>query len=117
MRIFDLRSGEVLHNLSLFNNKAAICTIDARSDNQLIAAGSAEGEVVIVNNQNGKIVANFSSKKRQNNSTNEDEEMESNSIESLIFSTPETNQLLSADVNGNLMGKYYFLTASKSSRS
>jgi len=103
LRIFDLRSGEVLHNLSLFNNKAAICTIDARSDNQLIAAGSAEGEVAIVNNQNGKIVANFSSKKRQNNSTNEDEEMESNSIESLIFSTPETNQLISADVNGNLM--------------
>ena len=30
MRIFDLRSGEVVHNLSLFKNKAAICAIDSR---------------------------------------------------------------------------------------
>ena len=77
-----------------------------RSDNQIIAVGSAEGEVVIVNHQTGKIVANFSSKKRQSNSINEDEEENGNSsIESLIFSTPETNQLLTADVDGNLMGK------------
>ena len=74
-----------------------------RTDNQLIAVGSAEGEVVIVNNQSGKIVANFSCKKRQ---TNEDEEESgSNSVESLIFSTPETNHLLTADVDGNFMGK------------
>jgi len=104
MRIFDLRTGEVVHNLSLFKNKAAICAIDSRSDNQIIAVGSAEGEVVIVNHQTGKIVANFSSKKRQSNSINEDEEENGNSsIESLIFSTPETNQLLTADVDGNLM--------------
>ena len=77
-----------------------------RSDNQIIAAGSAEGEVAIVNHQTGKIVANFSSKKRQSNSINEDEEENGNSsIESLIFSTPETNQLLTADVDGNFMGK------------
>ena len=77
-----------------------------RSDNQIIAAGSAEGEVVIVNHQTGKIVANFSSKKRQSNSINEDEEENgNNSIESLIFSTPETNQLLTADVDGNFMGE------------
>ena len=76
-----------------------------RSDNQIIAAGSAEGEVAIVNHQTGKIVANFSSKKRQSNSINEDEEENGNSsIESLIFSTPETNQLLTADVDGNFMG-------------
>ena len=30
MRIFDLRTGEVVHNLSLFKNKAAICAIDSR---------------------------------------------------------------------------------------
>ena len=83
-----------------------------RSDNQIIAAGSAEGEVAIVNHQTGKIVANFSSKKRQSNSINEDEEENGNSsIESLIFSTPETNQLLTADVDGNFMGKiWYFVT-------
>lgn len=101
LRIFDLRNGEVLHNLSVFNNKSPICAMDARTDNQLIAVGSAEGEVVIVNNQNGKIVANFSSKKRQANE--DEEESASNSIESLIFSTPETNHLLSADVDGNLI--------------
>jgi len=101
LRIFDLRTGDVLHNLSLFNDKSPICAIDARTDNQLIAVGSAEGEVVIVNNQTGKIVANFSCKKRQ---TNEDEEESgSNSVESLIFSTPETNHLLTADVDGNFM--------------
>jgi len=104
LRIFDLRSGEVVHNLSLFTNKSAICSIDSRSDNQLIAAGSADGDIVIVNHQNGKIVANFSSKKRQSNSINEDEEESgNNSIESIIFSTPETNQLLTADIDGNLM--------------
>jgi len=53
LRIFDLRSGEVVHNLSLFTNKSAICSIDSRSDNQLIAAGSADGDIVIVNHQNG----------------------------------------------------------------
>jgi len=101
LRIFDLRTGDVLHNLSLFNDKSPICAIDARTDNQLIAVGSAEGEVVIVNNQTGKIVANFSCKKRQ---TNEDEEESgSNSVESLIFSTPETNHLLTADVDGNFI--------------
>jgi len=101
LRIFDLRTGDVLHNLSVFNDKSPICAIDARTDNQLIAVGSAEGEVVIVNNQTGKIVANFSCKKRQ---TNEDEEESgSNSVESLIFSTPETNHLLTADVDGNFM--------------
>jgi WD40 repeat protein len=30
MRIFELRTGEVVHNLSLFKNKAAICAIDSR---------------------------------------------------------------------------------------
>ena len=30
LRIFDLRTGDVLHNLSLFNDKSPICAIDAR---------------------------------------------------------------------------------------
>ena len=94
----QIRSEETLHNLTLFSDKAAICSINARSDNQLIAAGSAEGEVVVVNNQNGKILANFASKKR----TNQNEDEGSNSIESVIFSPPEVNQVMAADVDGNL---------------
>ena len=94
----QIRSEETLHNLTLFSDKAAICSINARSDNQLIAAGSAEGEVVVINNQNGKILANFASKKR----TNQNEDEGSNSIESVIFSPPEVNQVMAADVDGNL---------------
>lgn len=88
LKIFDLKTEQVLHNLtSVFNDKSAICAIDSRADNQLIALGSAEGEIVIVNNQSGKILARFHNK--------------NHSIEALTFSSPELNQVLAADVDGN----------------
>ena len=80
--------------------------------------GSVEGEIGIVNSQNGKIVANFSGKKRQTNEDEEEMESGSNSIESLIFSKPESNHLLSADVDGNFTGKISrFLIQNSSIRS
>ena len=100
IRIFDLKSEEVVHNLNaVFSDKGAVTALASRSDNQLIAAGSAEGEILVINTSNGKKIASFSAKKRPGASP--DESSGSNSIESLLFSPPELNQLISADVDGN----------------
>ena len=102
MRIFDLKTSDVLHNLTtVFSDKAAVCAMDARSDNQLVAVGSSEGEITIVNSQSGKILATVSCKGRTTSGASKPE-TSGPSIESLAFTTPEVNQIVSADIDGNL---------------
>merc|ERR1712029_1293565 len=55
LRIFDLKSEEVIHNVAPFQSKAAVCSLDVRTDHQLVVAGSADGEVAILNANTGKI--------------------------------------------------------------
>lgn len=102
IRVFDLKTEEVTHNVSVFESKSSIVAIDTRSDNTLIALGSVEGEVKIFNVLSGKIVGHFQNAKRSNNDEEQQEESYSEAVESVLFSTPEGNQLVTGSLNGLL---------------
>ena len=102
IRVFDLKTEEVTHNVSVFESKSSIVAIDTRSDNTLIALGSVEGEVKIFNVLSGKIVGHFQNAKRSNNDDEQQEESYSEAVESVLFSTPEGNQLVTGSLNGLL---------------
>ena len=98
-----MKTEEVTHNVTVFESKSSIVAIDTRSDNTLIALGSVEGEVKIFNVISGKIVGQFQNAKRS--SSNNDEEQEEDygeAIESVLFSNPEGNQLVTGSLNGLL---------------
>ena len=104
LRIFDLKAEEVLHNITPFPSKAAVCSLDVRSDNQLVVAGSAEGEVAIFNANTGKILGSFTLKPSPSATaaTASDEDQTSSSIEAVLFTAPELNQVIAGDINGNV---------------
>ena len=97
-RIFDLKTEQVLHNVNAFPDKLSICAIDVKSDNQLIAVGSVEGEVKIFNSQNGKNLGGFLCSKRSEG----DDDSFSNAVESILFSAPELNTLVVATLDGTV---------------
>ena len=72
--------------------------MDARSDNTLIALGNVDGEVKIFNIQSGKVVAHFQNAKRHNEENDDFNE----AIESVLFSTPEGNQVITGNLEGML---------------
>ncbi len=104
MRIFNLKSEEVLHNVTGTNgHEAAICALDARSDNNLIATGGQDGVAKIFNTQSGKSIASFQcSKKPSAQETEDDEEPASRGVESVLFSQPAQNQLVTGTLDGTL---------------
>ena len=105
LRIFDLKSEEVIHNVTPFQSKAAVCSLDVRTDNQLVVAGSADGEIAILNANTGKILACLTLKSSPSSAapaaTSEEEE-QSSSVEAVLFTAPELNQVIAGDINGNV---------------
>ena len=104
LRIFDLKSEEVIHNVAPFQSKAAVCSLDVRTDNQLVVAGSADGEVAILNANTGKILACFTLKSPQPSAAAapSDEGEHASSVEAVLFNAPELNQVIAGDINGNV---------------
>ena len=104
IRVFDLKSEEVLHSASIFDSKASIVSLDVRSDNTLVALGNVDGEVKIFNVQSGKVVAHFqnSAKKSKIDEDYNQEEANNEAIESVLFSTPEGNQVITGNLDGML---------------
>ena len=105
LRIFDLKSEELLHNVAPFDSKAAVCALDVRTDNQLIVAGSAEGEVAIVNANSGKILACFSCGAGSKSANSDPEDPTASpaiSVEAVLFTSPELNQVIAGDINGQI---------------
>ena len=98
-----MKTEECIHNVTVFGSKSSIVAIDTRSDNTLIALGSVEGEVKIFNVISGKIVGHFqNAKQSSNNDDAEQEESYSEAIETVLFSAPEGNQLITGSLNGLL---------------
>lgn len=104
LRIFDLKSEELLHNVTPFGSKSAVCSLDVRTDNQLVVAGSAEGEVAIVNANSGKILASFACGAGSKSTSTDTEEAASNaiSVEAVLFTSPELNQVIAGDISGQI---------------
>jgi len=115
MRVFDLKTGDVLHNLtdgSTSHSPSPVTALDARSDNNLIASGGADGVAKIFNVQSGKNIGIFvhgkpSSNQQQMASSSNDDvipEIEHNksTVEALLFSPAEQNMLITGTLEGNI---------------
>ncbi len=56
LKVFDLKSGEVQHNLTKsFKQPSQILCVAAHPTRQIIASGSANGTVALFNSESGKV--------------------------------------------------------------
>ena len=104
MRLFDLKSGDVLHNLTdgtTSHSPAAVTALDTRSDNNLIASGGADGIAKIFNVQSGKNIGMFVHGKSGQSSSSEESEGKS-TVEALLFSPTDKNLLVSGTLDGHV---------------
>ncbi len=111
MRIFDLKSGDVQHNVTgISGHDGSLCTIDSRTDNNLVATGGQDGSAKIFNTQSGKSIATFQCSKKDapeagTSAAKEEEEEEpttAKGVEAVLFSQPEQNQLITGTLDGSL---------------
>ena len=107
MRVFDLRSGEVTHNISGHQaHSSAVASLDAKRDNNLVASGGVDGAARIYSLQSSKGIAAFacggSATEEQSSSAEEEEEVSSRStVETVLFGKSQEQNIL---VTGSLEG-------------
>ena len=99
MRLFDLKSGEVLHNLTGSNNahSMSVTTLDAREDNSLVASGGSDGMAKLHNVGSGKTLASFVC---GGGAKEEEEEQKGQSVEAVLFTKSEQNFLVTGSLDG-----------------
>lgn len=118
MRVFDLKTGSVLHNITGRSaHVASVSSLAVRSDSNLIASGGVDGKSKLFHVQSGKTIGTFScggsgsgAVKDAGSNDNPDVEgdpteqgVDSNStVESVIFTKPETNYLITGSLEGVL---------------
>eukprot|EP00095_Tigriopus_kingsejongensis_P003273 maker-scaffold675_size187964-snap-gene-0.28 protein:Tk03273 transcript:maker-scaffold675_size187964-snap-gene-0.28-mRNA-1 annotation:"hypothetical protein DAPPUDRAFT_187565" len=100
LRLFDLKSGEVLHNLSgNTGHVASVTSIAVRDDNNLIGSGGVDGTAKLFNIQSGKNIGTFKCGSKDEDS----EEVDSKStVEATLFSKPEMNLLITGTLEGTI---------------
>ena len=111
MRLFDLKSGDVVHSLTGNNaHTSAVTSLDARADNVLVASGGVDAVAKLFNTQSGKNIGAFDCGKSGGSGGSSsmaeedpDEAVESgNACESVLFAKPEMNYLLTGTLSGRI---------------
>jgi len=100
LKIFDLKSGEIQHNLTKsFKKPSQVLCVAAHPTKQIIASGSANGTVALFNSENGKLFTTiqvYRPTSAEGSSLQEDNASEeiNGSIEGLAFCPDPTLDLL-----------------------
>lgn len=105
MRLFDLKTADVVHNLSgNAGHSASVTSIAVRSDNNLIGTGGVDGSAKLFNTQSGKNIGTFMCGTRSSERDGgDDEDVDSKStVESILFSKPEMNLMLTGTLEGTV---------------
>lgn len=107
MRVFDLKTGDVTHNLtdgSASHSPTPVTALDARADNVLIGSGGADGLAKIFNLQSAKNIATFVHGKPVTSQSNDDVITEhcKSTVEAVLFSPAEQNLLVTGTLEGNV---------------
>lgn len=59
VRVFDLRTCKSVHHVPGHGESHAICSIGCHRDNNLILAGTLQGEARLITTKNGKVSKNL----------------------------------------------------------
>lgn len=107
MRLFDLKSGDVLRNVSdpsASHSPSAITALDVRSDNNLVASGGSDGMAKLFNIQSGKNVASFAHGKAASASSSDadPDEVGKSTVEAVLLSPPDQNILITGTLEGTV---------------
>ncbi|TRY61942.1 hypothetical protein TCAL_03720 [Tigriopus californicus] len=103
MRLFDLKSGDVVHNLSgNAGHSASVTSIAVRSDNNLIGTGGVDGSAKLFNTQSGKSIGTFMCGTHSNDPDGDEEIDSKSTVESILFSKPEMNLMLTGTLEGTV---------------
>ncbi len=108
IRVFDLRSAEVTHNVSGQNgHSAAVASLDVKRDNNLIASGGVDGVAKLYSLQSSKVVGCFqcgaeSGEGSKGEEDGDDDQVSSKAtVESVLFGSAKDQSVL---VTGSLEG-------------
>ena len=119
MRVFDLKTSSVLHNVTGRSaHVAPVSSLAVRSDSNLIASGGVDGKSKLFHVQSGKTIGTFTCISGKSSGASAastsaetpdvegdptEQGVDSNStVEAVIFTKPETNYLITGSLEGVL---------------
>jgi WD40 repeat protein len=95
MRLFDLKSGEVLHSLTGSSaHTSSVASLAVKDDNNLLASGGVDGTAKLFNTQSGKSIGTFACGMKQ------DDGESKSTVESMVFTRSEQNFLVTGSLDG-----------------